>query len=290
MPVEELQAHCRSMEDLCISYETVLARLREERVDGLPADIAGVVEAELVRAVTRVRSIADEERNAATTLRQRVEAAIVAADAPAQPIATGAGSGAPPVAAGGGVPSAPPVSEFSELPEAGGAGRAADPNAPDAYDPTADDDTGSGSGNPAGPAASGAPAAPGAAAPGDPTATAPDDPNSAQADPGGAAPASDSGFPAEGTPADMLSYASRRAVELGLIITSTTGGVHAPGSYHYQGRAIDVAGPPPSMAAFYVEFAGTMPTELFYDPLGAIKHGAPIPPIGGHTDHVHIAY
>jgi hypothetical protein len=29
--------------------------------------------------------------------------------------------------------------------------------------------------------------------------------------------------------------------------------------------------------------------ELFYDPLGAIKHGQRIAPIGGHRDHVHVA-
>jgi hypothetical protein len=29
--------------------------------------------------------------------------------------------------------------------------------------------------------------------------------------------------------------------------------------------------------------------ELFYDPLGAIKNGKPIPAIGGHRDHVHFA-
>jgi uncharacterized membrane protein len=44
------------------------------------------------------------------------------------------------------------------------------------------------------------------------------------------------------------------------------------------------------MAAFYSEFVGTAPTELFYDPLGGIKHGQSIGAIGGHMDHVHIAY
>lgn len=29
--------------------------------------------------------------------------------------------------------------------------------------------------------------------------------------------------------------------------------------------------------------------ELFYDPLGAIKHGQNIAPIGGHSDHVHVS-
>lgn len=31
-------------------------------------------------------------------------------------------------------------------------------------------------------------------------------------------------------------------------------------------------------------------TELFYDPLGAFKHGKAIAPIGGHSDHLHAAF
>src|SRR5678815_6124811 len=30
--------------------------------------------------------------------------------------------------------------------------------------------------------------------------------------------------------------------------------------------------------------------ELFYDPLGAYKHGQAIAPIGGHSDHLHAAF
>jgi len=44
------------------------------------------------------------------------------------------------------------------------------------------------------------------------------------------------------------------------------------------------------MSQFYREMAGTNPTELFYDPSGGIKHGRSIGAIGGHRDHVHIAY
>jgi len=33
-----------------------------------------------------------------------------------------------------------------------------------------------------------------------------------------------------------------------------------------------------------------VPAELFYDPLGAIKYGKRIAPIGGHSDHLHFAY
>ena len=36
--------------------------------------------------------------------------------------------------------------------------------------------------------------------------------------------------------------------------------------------------------------AGFTPAELFYDPLGGIKFGKQIGAIGGHSDHVHVAY
>jgi len=88
----------------------------------------------------------------------------------------------------------------------------------------------------------------------------------------------------------QLGDARSRAQELGLRITSTTGGRHAPGSYHYKGRAFDAAGSHGAMSQFYREMSGTSPTELFYDPSGGIKHGRSIGPIGGHRDHVHIAY
>ena len=88
----------------------------------------------------------------------------------------------------------------------------------------------------------------------------------------------------------QLSTAMNRARDLGLRITSTTGGRHAPNSYHYQGRAFDAAGSPSAMRQFYREMAGTSPTELFYDPMGGIKHGRNIGAIGGHRNHVHLAY
>lgn len=88
----------------------------------------------------------------------------------------------------------------------------------------------------------------------------------------------------------QLNHAMSRAQELGLRITSTTGGRHAPRSYHYQGRAVDVGGSHSAMRQFYKEMAGTNPTELFYDPMGGIKHGRNIGAIGGHGDHVHVAY
>ena len=88
----------------------------------------------------------------------------------------------------------------------------------------------------------------------------------------------------------QLSSAMGRARDLGLTITSTTGGKHAANSYHYQGRAFDAAGSRGAMRELYTEIAGTNPTELFYDPMGGIKNGRSIGAIGGHGTHVHVAY
>lgn len=100
---------------------------------------------------------------------------------------------------------------------------------------------------------------------------------------------------ASGDNGKKLAYAEQRAKELGLTITSKAegypgDGVHSNTSYHYQGRAIDVAGDPGAMAQFYRDMAAYSPTELFYDPEGGIKHGQQIGAIGGHSDHVHIAF
>lgn len=104
------------------------------------------------------------------------------------------------------------------------------------------------------------------------------------------APVSGVGSPGASNSA-KLRWAMDLAKKLGLTITSTTGGQHAPGSYHYSGRAIDVAGSPAAMAKYYdIIAAKTSPTELFYDPRGGIKHGAQIGAIGGHGDHVHVAF
>ncbi|MCP3064386.1 peptidoglycan-binding protein [Myxococcus sp. K38C18041901] len=105
--------------------------------------------------------------------------------------------------------------------------------------------------------------------------------------PGGNVPGN---FPVNGSNRQKLDFAANLARQMGLTITSTTGGQHTPGSYHYKGRAIDVAGSPSKMAAFYDRLAGSKPTELFYDPRGGIKHGNNIGAIGGHRDHVHVAY
>jgi hypothetical protein len=111
----------------------------------------------------------------------------------------------------------------------------------------------------------------------------------------GAGPIGLFGAPVDGSVPEVMKPAAQLARRLGLQITSTTGGSHTPGSYHYQGLAIDVSNsssPTPQMAAFYNAakriFAGRL-LELFYDPLGGIKDNQEIGQIGGHSDHVHIA-
>jgi hypothetical protein len=88
----------------------------------------------------------------------------------------------------------------------------------------------------------------------------------------------------------QLNSAMHRAKELGLRVTATTNGKHATHSYHYLGRAADVAGAPGAMRQFYREMSRTNPSELFYDPMGGMKHGRNIGAIGGHGTHVHVAY
>ncbi|MGC4115174.1 MAG: hypothetical protein QM765_11310 [Myxococcales bacterium] len=82
----------------------------------------------------------------------------------------------------------------------------------------------------------------------------------------------------------------KTAERMGLTVTSYKGGRHAPNSHPYSGRAIDVAGSPAAMARFYRCMESSRPTEMFYDPIGGIKHGQNIGAIGGHSDHVHIAF
>ena len=47
-----------------------------------------------------------------------------------------------------------------------------------------------------------------------------------------------------------LQAASQLAKQMGLTITSTTGGKHAPGSWHYRGKAIDVGGDPKKLREY----------------------------------------
>lgn len=112
------------------------------------------------------------------------------------------------------------------------------------------------------------------------------------------------GFNMAGAPSRMTRYASGgtvpelkpymdKAVQLGGHITSTTGGGHAAGSYHYSGQAFDVDGGAAVNKAIFAAFESDAQlgklAELFYDPSGAYKSGQKINPIGGHMDHVHAA-
>jgi TP901 family phage tail tape measure protein len=107
---------------------------------------------------------------------------------------------------------------------------------------------------------------------------------------GGLLPGGGGGGSGGSTLSRLLSFAQ----QLGIAVTSTTGGKHAPGSYHYQGRAIDVAGSFGQMAGFFNAalraFGGSI-KELFFDPMGFyVKNGRRVSgAIGGHSDHVHLA-
>jgi len=106
------------------------------------------------------------------------------------------------------------------------------------------------------------------------------------------------GGPLGGAPGS-LAMAASMAASMGLTMTSFTGGRHAAGSYHYQGRAMDFsdsAGPSPGMMRFAQAMAsrfGSSITELIYSPLGySIKNGKKVPPyaVGQHYNHVHVAF
>lgn len=84
----------------------------------------------------------------------------------------------------------------------------------------------------------------------------------------------------------------------GLVVTSTTGGGHATGSYHYRGEAIDLSGSEAAMQAGARAIAATFGnsiTELIHNPGFAIKYGRNVGPgyyrsvWGDHRNHVHWA-
>lgn len=86
----------------------------------------------------------------------------------------------------------------------------------------------------------------------------------------------------------------------GLAISSTTGGRHVGGSYHYQGRAVDLAGPGSTMntAAGWVRSSGMYRRlkEGIHNPNLAIKNGRVTSGPGtfgavwaGHRNHIHLA-
>jgi hypothetical protein len=88
-------------------------------------------------------------------------------------------------------------------------------------------------------------------------------------------------------------FIKRRAREFGLRVSSENR--DDPNSFHGKGRAIDLDGPASGMAQFFRAFEPLARNckgvrELFYDPVGAYDNCRAIPPIGGHSDHVHIAF
>ena len=83
-------------------------------------------------------------------------------------------------------------------------------------------------------------------------------------------------------------------------VTSTTGGTHAPGSYHYKGLAVDFAGPQPSvdspdLLAIYNALRPYAPRmrELIYSgPGGGFwRNGVKVAPYAAaaHRNHIHAA-
>lgn len=93
----------------------------------------------------------------------------------------------------------------------------------------------------------------------------------------------------------------RIAARYGLVVTSTTGGTHAPGSYHYSGRAVDLAsGSSRQMVraqqAILKEIGAASILELFGpDNAAWVKNGAQIAGAEGsaleqqHDNHIHLA-
>lgn len=99
-----------------------------------------------------------------------------------------------------------------------------------------------------------------------------------------------------------------RAIALGCYVTSTTGGTHAPSSYHYQkvlyehkgfqhtgGRAVDLGGGIVAKARYYLDCkrrerkGGVQFIELFGPGNWYAKWGRFLPgQFPGHEDHVHV--
>jgi SLT domain-containing protein len=107
-------------------------------------------------------------------------------------------------------------------------------------------------------------------------------------------------FAAGGLAPAVSRLANSLVQKFGLTITSTTGGTHAPGSFHYQGLAADLGGPPAAMnqAAEWIKSSGTYRSLLegIHNPNLAVKNGqlfsgaGPFGSVwGAHANHVHIA-
>lgn len=98
----------------------------------------------------------------------------------------------------------------------------------------------------------------------------------------------------------VSSFAGKLNRMFGLSTTSTTGGTHAPGSYHYQGLAADVSGSASAMAkaSEWIKSSGAYHSLLegIHNPNLAVKDGkifSGAGPFGGvwgnHADHIHVA-
>jgi ABC-type phosphate transport system substrate-binding protein len=85
----------------------------------------------------------------------------------------------------------------------------------------------------------------------------------------------------------------------GLTITSTTGGTHADGSYHYKGRAVDIGGSAEEMrkaAAWIKKHLTSKLAEGIHNPGLSVKYKVHVPSSywgsetwAGHADHIHLA-
>lgn len=97
----------------------------------------------------------------------------------------------------------------------------------------------------------------------------------------------------------VASLGNRLTNMFGLQVTSTTGGTHAPGSYHYQGLAEDLGGSEDAMAraSAYLMSSGAYKSLLegIHKPGLSVKDGKTVPSSfwGGvwdqHANHIHIA-
>lgn len=88
---------------------------------------------------------------------------------------------------------------------------------------------------------------------------------------------------------DITAFLDRSHV--GYTVTSTTGGHHAPGSYHYLGKAVDLVG---NMSLIFDTLLRAQKSlaELFFTPKGfSIKNSQRVAPIAAaeHYNHVHAA-
>lgn len=92
----------------------------------------------------------------------------------------------------------------------------------------------------------------------------------------------------------------RRGVAAGLVVTATTDGQHAAGSYHYSGRAADLAAPMTRVGIWRMKIfyrreyrrekvnPGTQYLELFGPGRHYVKNGQRLPgQFPAHENHVH---